>query len=728
MRRLPLADQRADRPLATQLRNVPGVSVHTQPATTVTEGQGYAMFFAGMQRNVDTLKALTVAWQANGQGFGGQQACGGCCADGGSQHDPPRQVCAGMPIGLCRRVPGAYMPGWQMPMNDAGSLGSATDADEDAVTGIIYLAELMDDDEVRAYAVKSIAAFVLEDLGLADPSRNSRRVPTVGDIPDELQTIWLWRGGSCWGGYDMRVTEGAASDNRNLCLAPAYFSPGQWRLFIKYLERYGDAFLPAEILYSSADLVGVLRSAIVWGYNLLQRISCPSGLVSNWWTLPSGHTWPWQNPHGLSCHNSATDAGAYGADAVRIPWRVALDYIWFAEETTLSPLFDESGAHIGTFGAKEYSNRWASSWMEAITKAHDPSSGGGGFASGSFPPRQPGVERLRPDQILPLLSGLPTCSFCPKGMTASPWNGWGGYPIVSSFMVPMEGVASNEMQEWVDFMAGVAFDGVTHGPYFDAGSEVIVASLLAGDAWNPITDWPPASPSPPPPSPEPPHPAPPPPPPSPPLPRPPPLLSPMPSPPPPPSPLPASPPDHTEAGTAVFAVLVWAIAMASGLAACCLHRRRLMRMLEALVFTDAGEAPMKRLRRGAAKISSSGSGGRRAGGGGTASPRKRSAHAAYEESRPLALEESPMAAEHASASDAAAAEAVLKSAKAVAAAMEVAAALKAAQAVTNSAAAEPTARAVARKPTARVVLDDDFVSRPKPQRQQQEEAGDDDLD
>ena len=27
--------------------------------------------------------------------------------------------------------------------------GSATDADEDAITGIIYLAELMDDDEVR---------------------------------------------------------------------------------------------------------------------------------------------------------------------------------------------------------------------------------------------------------------------------------------------------------------------------------------------------------------------------------------------------------------------------------------------------------------------------------------------------------------------------------------------------------------------------------------------------
>ena len=184
------------RDLLSVLQNVPGTSVHTQPATTVTEGQGYAMFFAGMQRDLATLKALTVAWQANGQAFGGQPACGGCCADSGSAHHPPREICAGAANGLCRRVEGAYMPGWKMPMSDAGAMGSATDADEDAVTGLIYLAELLDDEEARAYAVKSIAAFVLEDLGLADPTRNSRRVPAVGDIPDDLQTIWLWRGGA----------------------------------------------------------------------------------------------------------------------------------------------------------------------------------------------------------------------------------------------------------------------------------------------------------------------------------------------------------------------------------------------------------------------------------------------------------------------------------------------------------------------------------------------------
>ena len=153
------------------------------------------------------------------------------------------------------------------------------------------------------------------------------------------------------------------------------------------------------MLWSTADLVRVLEAAIVWGYNLLARISCANGLVSNWWTLPGGRTWPWDNAHGLTCHNSATDAGAYGADAVRIPWRVALDYIWFADETTQVPLFDEAGRRVGTFGAKEYANRFASAWIELLAHAHDPSTGGGGFAPGSYPPRDAAVTRLRADQV-----------------------------------------------------------------------------------------------------------------------------------------------------------------------------------------------------------------------------------------------------------------------------------------------------------------------------------------
>ena len=149
--------------------------------------------------------------------------------------------------------------------------------------------------------------------------------------------VCRWRGGSCWGGFDTTAA-GEGASNRNLCVNPAYFSPGQWRLFAYYLERYGH-MLPDDGsfgIHSVDDMVAVLRSSIVWGYNLLERISCSSGLVSNWWTLPaSADEWPWQTANGLVCHNSATDAGAYGPDAVRIPWRVAVSYTHLTLPTIL---------------------------------------------------------------------------------------------------------------------------------------------------------------------------------------------------------------------------------------------------------------------------------------------------------------------------------------------------------------------------------------------------------
>ena len=96
----------------------------------------------------------------------------------------------------------------------------------------------------------------------------------------------------------------------------------------------------------------------------------------------------------------------------------------------------------------EYSNRWARAWRQAVIEELD-------FADapphppGSYPPfdADAGAKPLRPDQVLPILLKLPSCSACPKGMTASPWNGWGGYPIVTAFMVPLDGVPADEMQQ-----------------------------------------------------------------------------------------------------------------------------------------------------------------------------------------------------------------------------------------------------------------------------------------
>mmetsp|Transcript_36053 Transcript_36053/g.62328 ORF Transcript_36053/g.62328 Transcript_36053/m.62328 type:complete len:82 (-) Transcript_36053:176-421(-) len=78
------------------------------------------------------------------------------------------------------------------------------------------------------------------------------------------------------------------------------------------------------------------------------------------------------------------------------------------------------------------------------------------------------------------------CDSCPDGFMASPWNGWGAYPVVTAFQVPMPGVSKSTMQEWVNFMDELAYDGCTRAQYFDLGQEIIVSSMLSGAAILPL--------------------------------------------------------------------------------------------------------------------------------------------------------------------------------------------------------------------------------------------------
>ena len=101
------------------LHGVTGMAVHTEPDTTVSEGQGYAMLVAGMRRDVETLKRLAVGWIAAGQGIVGGPPCGSCGSSGDSRHPSPAAICASGGRGtggcLCKTVDGAYLPGWRLP-------------------------------------------------------------------------------------------------------------------------------------------------------------------------------------------------------------------------------------------------------------------------------------------------------------------------------------------------------------------------------------------------------------------------------------------------------------------------------------------------------------------------------------------------------------------------------------------------------------------------------------
>lgn len=158
---------------------------------------------------------------------------------------------------------------------------------------------------------------------------------------------------------------------------------------------------------------------------------------------------------------------------------MALDYLWYPKETSSTPLFDEKGKRIGTWGAKEYSNRWAAAWRALIAASNAP---------GTYPPLANGsaTSPLRPDQILNHLSALKTCATCPDGFGASPYNGWGAIPIVTAFQVPLDDADDAEMQQWVDMVENLAVAGCQREQYFDLGQEIVVTAMLSRAAWYPI--------------------------------------------------------------------------------------------------------------------------------------------------------------------------------------------------------------------------------------------------
>merc|ERR1719282_1177851 len=42
-------------------------------------------------------------------------------------------------------------------------------------------------------------------------------------------------------------------------------------------------------------------------------------------------------------------------------------------------------------------------------------------------------------------------------------------------------------QQWLDFLADIAYEGCTKQQYFDLGQEIIVSAMLGGSAWMPLS-------------------------------------------------------------------------------------------------------------------------------------------------------------------------------------------------------------------------------------------------
>jgi hypothetical protein len=476
-------------------------------AGVTTEGMGYAMMVEGMEAVRGSQEALSYglafmrSWLAMVYGplershpLGGGHTNK---AESATKVDVP-------PYGVSA-IPGqgglgpSGVASWRFPLDQSSSAdseGSATDGDQDAVLGMIYLtAALGYPADFVDVVMRAVVAFTSADLGFPDLYRT---------LPSG-EKVFTPKGGSYWGG--LLPTEGRyRSLGVPWCYAPGYFSPGHYRIFRDFAALNWnpefDGYLPPHQDGSKTavlDLVAALDSAVTAGYNLLYYSSCESGSVSNWVGaeaecedptalncagVPRAHT-PYVGAYKGTCAASETRWGAYGADASRAAWRIAFDYVLYREDSERVTMYDRDGNvdkniwfnarvflnrivrqykdHADCDGANLYecmnSGPGGNPWRLAVAYDHKTSKG-----------QAPDV----------------TCDHVPN-QAESWWAGFMAYPTFAAFVAPYAGILPEENAEWMNTFASICnFEDpahpngtICHTTYFDLSQALIATMVMA---------------------------------------------------------------------------------------------------------------------------------------------------------------------------------------------------------------------------------------------------------
>jgi len=482
----------------------------------VTEGMGYGLMIEGLlasEGDATSLKnglSLLKSWlgMVNGPGLFQQPLGGGESKTGSSTKADV------WPYGMSAVEWSHEMMGpsgvaaWKFPINKTNILdneGTATDGDQDAVLGMVYLAgALRYPYDFVDMVVRAIIAFASADLGFPDMYRT---------LPDGAR-IYVPRLGSMWGGLTPE-TGPFKTKQQPWCFSPGYFAPAHYRTFRDFLrthwkQEFAD-YLPRhrDGSFSSLDeLVSGLDSVVVAGYNILYYSSCESGSVSNWVGVkapcdnvdglncpgvPWAHT-PYVGEERGECAQSGTRFGSFGADASRTSWRVAMDYALFREESTKVVMYDRQGRvnEDLMFGSQAYLNRVSGQYMtQAACNGGIP---GDCMNLTQDPGRSPyklayawDVEKFNASGVM-----------CPNvpNPPESWWAGFMSYPTFTAFVAPHGGVPAWEMSNWMDTFASMCdFENVDkweykkgHQPkgaicqdtYFEASQAVISTLVMAG--------------------------------------------------------------------------------------------------------------------------------------------------------------------------------------------------------------------------------------------------------
>lgn len=415
---------------------------------------------------------------------------------------PPYGVSAIAPQGPNSRGPSG-VPAWKYPIESCSwglCTGTATDGDEDAVFGMIYLAHALDyPPDFMDTVIRALVTVASADLGFPDLYRT---------LPDGTK-VFVPKGGSGWGGLSPGEGKFKSSFNHG-CINPSYFAPASYRLMRDFAQTHWkpefDMYLPPHLggeRSSLAELLEAFNGAIIGGYNLFYRSSCSSGAVSNWAGSRAdcknsgalncpGVPWattPYVGKSG-TCTASGTKWGSWGKDACRAPWRIAMDFVLYPEESVNVPMYGNNGLADPSihFNSKVYLNRLAS-WYKHHAKCDGGSSRNCTKLGGPHKLAAAFVDELGAPKV--------TCGNVPFKPEPNWWAAEMSHPTFISFVAPLEPFLSrSESSTWLDTFARLcdahnlgSYDDedTSHGilnlcskTYFQASQQVISAMVTSG--------------------------------------------------------------------------------------------------------------------------------------------------------------------------------------------------------------------------------------------------------
>jgi len=245
-----------------------------------------------------------------------------------------------------------------------------------------------------------------------------------------------------------------------------------------------DHYLPPHLSGKKStvdELTEAFDGAVTAGYNILYYSSCVSGSASNWVGVKAeceskadlsckGVPWattPYVGEDG-QCTASGTAFGAYGAEASRTPWRVALDFAIYPEWATKVQIYDRQGKvdKSITFNAQTYLNRFANQYKKLASP-------------------EPNPAKLCPAFDVSHGAQDITCAGVPNNGTANWWASLMAYPTFVGFIAPLASGSKWESQKWMDALVGLCDISLMEGrfcdtTYFGSSMEVIATMILAG--------------------------------------------------------------------------------------------------------------------------------------------------------------------------------------------------------------------------------------------------------